>query len=189
MATPGDNVRAWRRESFLVSTDPALLDHAAINDAFESDLMWWSKRLTDSQMEKMIQSSLCMGLYVAGAEADGMLRLQRAFCDETYETSGRNALEMIGLARLITDFTTFGYLTDVYVLKEHQGKGLGRWMMECLNEVLDSWPDLRRVMLLTHTEEAARLYRKTLHMIEWSEGPSKELKIFEKRGGSVKTHH
>ncbi len=94
---------------------------------------------------------------------------------------------MIGLARVITDFTTFGYLTDVYVLKEHQGKGLARWMMECLNSVLEEWPHLRRMMLITHSESASQLYRQTLGVQEWSESPSRELKVLEKRGQGVKS--
>ena len=93
---------------------------------------------------------------------------------------------MIGLSRLITDFTTFGYLTDVYVLEGYQGKGFARWMMECLNEILEGWPDLRRMMLLTHNESAARLYRTTLGALEWSESPSAGLMVMEKRGKGVK---
>ena len=96
---------------------------------------------------------------------------------------------MIGLSRLVTDFTTFGYLTDVYVLKEFQGKGFARWMMECLNETLEGWPDLRRMMLLTHNESASRLYRTTLGALEWSESPSRGLLVMEKRGKAVKNPH
>ena len=69
---------------------------------------------------------------------------------------------MIGFARIITDYVSFGYLTDVYVLEEHQGSGLGRWMMECLEEVLRGWPGLRRFLIVTSSPHAARLYETTL---------------------------
>lgn len=69
---------------------------------------------------------------------------------------------MIGFARLITDYTTFGYLTDVYVLAAHQGRGLGKWMMRCLDEVLNLWPHLRRCVLFTSGAGAVRMYRETL---------------------------
>ncbi len=59
-------------------------------------------------------------------------------------------------------------------------------MMQCLNEVLEEWPDLRRFMLLTHSEPAAKLYRETLGVREWSESPSASLTIMEKRGKAVK---
>ncbi|MDU5668628.1 MAG: N-acetyltransferase, partial [Enterobacter hormaechei] len=31
----------------------------------------------------------------------------------------------IGFARLITDYATFAYLCDVYILEKYQGEGLG----------------------------------------------------------------
>lgn len=71
---------------------------------------------------------------------------------------------MIGFARVITDYVTFAYLTDVYVLPEHQGKGLGLWMMECLDKVLKQWPGLRRTMLMARDEHAKRMYERVLGM-------------------------
>ena len=69
---------------------------------------------------------------------------------------------MIGFARVITDYVTFGYLTDVYVEKEHQGRGLARWMMHCLNETVSQWPELRGLFILTGSPDASRLYESTL---------------------------
>ncbi len=69
---------------------------------------------------------------------------------------------MIAFARIITDYVTFGYLTDVYVSTEYQGKGLGRWMMQCLDEVISAWPAMRRFMILTGSPDAIRLYENTL---------------------------
>jgi ribosomal protein S18 acetylase RimI-like enzyme len=92
---------------------------------------------------------------------------------------------MVGLARLVTDYVTFGYLTDVYVLAEHQGKGLGRWMMECLDEVLASWPKLRRCLLFTRDESAVKLYRETLGMSDVSETPSAKLFLLERHAAMV----
>jgi GNAT superfamily N-acetyltransferase len=92
---------------------------------------------------------------------------------------------MIGLARLVTDYTTFGYLTDVYVLASHQGKGLGKWMMQCLDEVLESWPHLRRCLLFTRGEAAIKMYRTTIGAKHISETPSKDLVLLERRGPAV----
>ena len=69
---------------------------------------------------------------------------------------------MVGFGRMITDYVTFGYLTDVFVLEEYQGKGLGRWMLECLNEVLEEWPELRRFILLSSNPHAMKLYAEVL---------------------------
>ncbi len=71
--------------------------------------------------------------------------------------------------RVITDNVTFAYLTDVYVLPEYQGKGLGSWMLSCLDEVIKAWPHLRRFMLLT-SGSSIDLYKKTLGMNDWVEG-------------------
>lgn len=77
---------------------------------------------------------------------------------------------MVGYARVITDYVTFAYLTDVYVLPQHQGKGLGTRMMECLNQILDAWPELRRFMLITSDPAAIRIYEKTLGAKEMAKG-------------------
>jgi GNAT superfamily N-acetyltransferase len=56
--------------------------------------------------------------------------------------------EQVEFTRVVTDRATFAYLADVFVLEEHRGQGLGRWMME----VMLSHPDLqglRRWMLAT----------------------------------------
>jgi GNAT superfamily N-acetyltransferase len=63
----------------------------------------------------------------------------------------------VGFARVITDFATFGYLGDVYVLEAYRGRGLSRWLME----VITAHPDLqgfRRWVLLTR--DAHGLYSK-----------------------------
>lgn len=93
---------------------------------------------------------------------------------------------MVGLARLVTDYVTFGYLTDVYVLGAHQGRGLGRWMMGCLDEVLASWPGLRRCVLYTRGEGAARLYGETLGMRPVAETPSASLIFLERHAALVR---
>jgi GNAT superfamily N-acetyltransferase len=53
-----------------------------------------------------------------------------------------------GFARLITDGATFGWLTDVYVMPEHRGRGVGRALVRVFldNPLLKN---LRRWMLST----------------------------------------
>jgi GNAT superfamily N-acetyltransferase len=60
----------------------------------------------------------------------------------------------VGFARVITDFAVVGVIEDVYVLPEHQGKGLGRWMMECLL----SHPALAGLELYTASRKARGFY-------------------------------
>ena len=77
-------------------------------------------------------------------------------------TAGEHVRKLVGFTRVITDGVTFGYLTDVYVLPDHQHQGLARWMMNCLNEILEGWKALRGFWLLSADPRATKLYRSTL---------------------------
>ncbi|MFH2709146.1 GNAT family N-acetyltransferase [Klebsiella aerogenes] len=119
----------WRKNSYLVSTDREKLDVKAIHRYLTRST--WAKGINLDTVATSIENSLNFGIY-------------------HHDTQ-------IGFARLITDFATFAYLCDVYVLEEYQGEGLGRWMMECLhNHPL--FEQLRRIMLFTTT--APWLYEK-----------------------------
>lgn len=96
---------------------------------------------------------------------------------------------MVGFARVITDYVTFGYLTDVFVVTEHQGKGLGRWLMECLNDVLESWPQLRRFMLVASAAHAVKLYEETLGTTDWHTSFSSDLALLQKAGPAARRKH
>lgn len=92
--------------------------------------------------------------------------------------------ELIGFGRLITDRLTFAYLTDVYVLPSHQGKGLARFMMSCLDEIVSEWDEhLRRLLLFTRDEEAAKLYKHTLGAQDVRETGTGKLICMERVGG------
>ncbi|KAK0641020.1 hypothetical protein B0T16DRAFT_206142 [Cercophora newfieldiana] len=147
--------RTWTREvngaTYTCSTATTLIQLDALNDAFASDMLWWAKAQPADTLAKTVRNSLCFGIY-------------------TSNNDGSAGTKMVAFARLITDYVTFGYLTDVYVLREFQGKGLGKWMMTCLKEVLDGWETLRRCVLFTGDAEAVRLYETTLGMKDVREG-------------------
>jgi GNAT superfamily N-acetyltransferase len=117
-----------QRDNYTISTDKTRLDAQAIHD-FLSNHSYWAKGRTMESVLRSIDHSLCFGLYF-----------------------GR---EQVGFARVITDFTTFGYLADVYILVEHRGKGHGRWLLE---EILQhpQLQNLRRFVLAT--KDAHHLY-------------------------------
>jgi ribosomal protein S18 acetylase RimI-like enzyme len=75
---------------------------------------------------------------------------------------GEQGRKMVGLTRVITDGVTFGYMTDVYVLPDYQRRGLGRWMMVCLNEILREWKAMRGFWLLSGNPQATKLYESVL---------------------------
>jgi GNAT superfamily N-acetyltransferase len=64
----------------------------------------------------------------------------------------------IGFGRIITDFATFAYVADVFILPEYRGRKLSAWLMQ----VMTQHPDLqglRRWLLVTR--DAGGLYRKS----------------------------
>lgn len=76
---------------------------------------------------------------------------------------------MVGASKVITDHVTFGYLTDVYVLKEHQNQGLGTFMMECLNEYVQDWPEMRGFWIVSSSPDARRLYERVFGAVDFFE--------------------
>lgn len=119
----------WRKDSYLVSTDREKLDVEAIHRYLTRST--WAKGIGLDAVSLSIENSLNFGVY--------------------------HHDEQIGFARLITDYATFAYLCDVYVLEEYQGEGLGRWVMECIHNH-SVFGQLRRIVLFTTT--APWLYEK-----------------------------
>jgi ribosomal protein S18 acetylase RimI-like enzyme len=107
---------------YEISTDPARLDVTAIHAYLTRS--YWSPGIPIEIVERALRQSLCFGVYESAGGAQ------------------------VGLARVVTDYATFAYLCDVYVLEEHRGHGLGKRMMR----ELMAHPALsgaRRVMLAT----------------------------------------
>jgi GNAT superfamily N-acetyltransferase len=110
-----------RRGEFLISTDPARLDVDVIHGFLTN--CYWAKGISREVVARSIEHSLCFGVY------DG---------------SGAQ----VGFARVVSDFTTVAYLGDVFVLESHRGRGLSKWMMECVTRH-PALQNLRRWVLLT----------------------------------------
>jgi len=123
-------IAEFRRGEFLISTDPMRLDLDLIYDFLTN--CYWAKGIPRDVVARSIEHALCFGVY------DG---------------SGAQ----VGFARVISDFATVAYLGDVFVLESHRGRGLSKWMMECILQH-PALQNLRRWILLTR--DAHELYRK-----------------------------
>ncbi|KAJ5628811.1 hypothetical protein N7490_011039 [Penicillium lividum] len=151
-ATPATLIpsRTWTREGseFFISNDPAYISVEAVNRAFGMDFIYWAKPLPEDVLSKILQGSMCFGVYRRLSPSE----------------SGEKRTEQVGLARMITDGSTFAYLSDTYVLPECQGYGLGKWLFRCVAEVFstENMPYLRRIMLLTHEKKTQDFYTKAL---------------------------
>lgn len=120
----------WRRERWLISTDPSRLDRALIH-RFLSEESYWARGIPADVVDRSIDHSLNFGLY----EGD----------------------RQVGYARVVTDRATFAFVRDVFVVTEARGQGLGAWLAQTLLDHPDL-QGLRRVMLATR--DAHALYER-----------------------------
>jgi len=118
----------WRKGDYLISTDPACLDLALIHD-FISNQSYWGQGRRIETVQRALSNSLNFGIY-----------------DDD---------QQVGFARVVTDYCTFAWLADVFVLENHRGKGLSKWLME----VIISHPHLRNMRRwVLATKDAHGLY-------------------------------
>ena len=120
----------WHRGVYSISTDKDRLNVKLIHD-FLSNISYWAKGRSFEIVMRCLEHSLNFGLY-------------------------KDDLQ-IGFARVVTDYATFAWLADVFILDEYRGQGLAKWLME----VIVSHPELqgfRRWVLAT--KDAQELYRR-----------------------------
>jgi GNAT superfamily N-acetyltransferase len=116
--------------AYLISSDRARLDLDAIH-MYLSEQSYWARGRSFEQIARGVENSLPFGLYRGAAQ--------------------------VGFARVVSDWATFGWLADVYVLPEDRGHGLGKALVEAVLEH-PAVRDLPRVMLAT--EDAHGLYER-----------------------------
>ncbi|KAL2887377.1 hypothetical protein HOO65_050498 [Ceratocystis lukuohia] len=164
--------RSWAKDQFWISTDPSLLPISKLIQIFESSDFYWAKTLSPQAMQEMLDNSLSFGLYE---------RPQSGL--STNSASLASDLTLIGIGRCVTDFVTFAYLTDVWVDPAYQGKGLGSWLVKCVQEVFEDMPDLRRSMLFTADwERSVPFYERLLGMKLIESRRGEGLAVMESKG-------
>src|SRR6266446_2663193 len=120
----------WRRGEYIISTDKSKLDLAVVHGLLTTS--YWAAGIPLEIVKKSIEHSLSFGVY--------------------------KGEQQVGFARVITDYATFAYIGDVFILEDYRGQGLSKWLME----VIADYPELqglRRWVLLTR--DAQGLYEKT----------------------------
>lgn len=111
----------WRRCEFVISTDRDRIDVEMVH-RFLSKESYWAAGIPIDLVRRSIEHALCFGVYKDDRQ--------------------------VGFARVVTDYSTFAYIGDVFVLAECRGQGLSKWMMSMIR----GHPDLqglRRWMLAT----------------------------------------
>lgn len=128
-------------------------------------------------MKETLQNSLCFALYDIKDDSLEMTEeLLRARATSPDSTAQKSTPELLGFARMITDFVTFAFVTDVWIDPLAQGKGLGTWLVGCVQEVIESMPHLRRSMLLTSSwEKSVPFYQRLMKMTLMNERTGDDL--------------
>ena len=122
--------QAWHKGEYTISTDYRRLNLPLIHD-FISNRSYWGQGRPVEIVQRALDNSLNFGLF-------------------------KNT-EQVGFARVVTDYCTFAWLADVFVLEAHRGTGLSKWLME----VIINHPQLvtmRRWVLAT--KDAHGLYEQ-----------------------------
>ncbi|UTA67788.1 GNAT family N-acetyltransferase [Emticicia sp. 21SJ11W-3] len=114
-------IHEFRKDGFILSTDKQLLQFNVIHDFLKTS--YWSPGIPLDVVKRAAEGSIAFGIY---------------------KESG----EQVGYARVISDCATFAYLADVFVLETERGRGLSKWLMECLFQ-LPELQGLRRWSLAT----------------------------------------
>ena len=174
--------QVWKRDGYIISMDPSLIPISQLNNAFASSDMYWAKPVPEDVMRETLDNSLCFGLYKAQSES---FTSNPAELESTSNTtmSQNNNSTFIGIARLITDKTTFVYLTDVYIYPDYQGEGLGRWLVGCVQEYIEAMPYLRRSILFTGDWKRSVPFYQRLMGMDVVEGKMGEGLAFMERKG------
>ena len=89
----------------------------------------WAADRDVGQIEKSVENSTCYGVF---NERD----------------------DLIGFARIITDFVTTFYLMDVVIEEAYRGQGIGRMLMD---EIMK---DVGNLYGILHTDSAMRFYER-----------------------------
>lgn len=94
----------YRSNGVVVSTHRARLDLDVIHGFLTG--CYWAKGISRERVARSIENALCFGIYAEGKQ--------------------------IGFARVISDYATYAYLGDVFILEGYRGRGLSKLLMECI---------------------------------------------------------
>jgi GNAT superfamily N-acetyltransferase len=147
---PETAAREWQRDEYTISTDIERLDIPLIHQ-FLSDQSYWAQGRKIETVRRALENSLNFGIYKDN--------------------------QQIGYARVVTDFATFAWLADVFVIEAYRGQGLATWLME----LILTHPELQRFRRwVLATKDAHELYRRFgFHELKrperWMERPDPQM--------------
>jgi GNAT superfamily N-acetyltransferase len=118
------------KDNYTISTDKSRINPEWVHD-YLCHHSYWAQGVPADIVKKSIDNSLCFGIY--------------------------HGLKQVGFARVVSDFATYAYLADVFVIAEERGKGLSKWLMQVIIDH-SQLQGLRRFVLAT--KDAHDLYAR-----------------------------
>lgn len=117
-------------ENILISNDKSLLDLEMIHN-FLTNRSYWAKGRSMETVKRSVENSLCFGVYEKGKQ--------------------------VGFARVVTDYSVFAWLMDVFILEDYRGRGYSKQLMSAII----NHPDLQNLIRWgLGTEDAHGLYQQ-----------------------------
>ena len=99
------NDETFLKKGYIISTEPSLLNFEVIYQYLDKD-SYWSQGVPVETLRRAIANSLCFGVYKENNQA--------------------------GFARVVTDYATFAYICDLFILPVYRGIGLSKWLVQSI---------------------------------------------------------
>lgn len=120
----------YKKDEYTISTDKTKLQFDVIHGFLSTS--YWSPNIPMEIVRRAAEHSTTFGIYKNSLPIG----------------EGWGGAAQVGYARIISDHATFAYLADVFILESERGKGISKWLMECITQQPDL-QGLRRWMLAT----------------------------------------
>ena len=119
-----------QHNGYTISTDKSMFELETVHE-FLTHSSYWAKGRSLDAVRKSIAHSLCFGLF--------------------------KGTQQVGFARVVTDYATFAWVCDFFILEEYRGDGLGKWLIE----YIVAYPELNGLKnMVLATKDAHEMYRK-----------------------------
>ena len=138
---------SWRRDGFTITTDPATTDLELVCGFLARS--YWARDIPRERVERSIRAAL------------------------VYNLRDDQSGHQVGFARVVGDGARIAWLSDVFVLESHRGRGLGKWLVSMVMADSRLAPVGRWLLA---TGDAHDLYRPH----GWRDVPTGRYMVFER---------
>ena len=118
----------WVYHNYTVTDDRSAVDLDVVHSLLSTS--YWAAGRPRELVEKAVENSLCFSVLLEGRQ--------------------------VGFARVVTDHAVFAWIADVIIDPDHRGRGLGIFLMQCI----EGHPEVPPSVQMLRTKDAHGLYEK-----------------------------